>query len=147
MLQGTFLEGEPLGTLLCNNRCGVFGALSASLTQSQQAQAIPMGFKQEIQTGAAEILCTLSGTEPQTYAIAIEEIDYTGTDQTKNMVLHITDQTLLETSGGIVQGMSGSPILQNGKLIGAVTHVFVDDPTKGYGIFCENMYRFGISGS
>ena len=106
-----------------------------------------MGFKQEITEGEAEILCTVSGTEPKSYTIEIEEIDYNGTDSTKNMILHITDEELLDETGGIVQGMSGSPILQNGKLVGAVTHVFVDDPTRGYGIFCENMYRFGTSGS
>ena len=144
MLQGTFLGEDPLGTLLCNNRCGVFGSLTASFSEED---AIPMGFKQEITKGKAEILCTVSGTEKQSYTIEIEEIDYNGTDSTKNMILRITDKALLEQTGGIVQGMSGSPILQNGKLIGAVTHVFVDDPTKGYGIFCENMYRFGTSGS
>ena len=144
MLQGTFLNGAPLGTLLCNNRCGVFGSLAQSLPE---AEAIPMGFKQEITEGEAEILCTVSGTEPKSYTIEIEEIDYNGTDSTKNMILHITDEELLDETGGIVQGMSGSPILQNGKLVGAVTHVFVDDPTRGYGIFCENMYRFGTSGS
>lgn len=144
LLQGTFLGDEPLGTLLCNNRCGVFGKLLEPLSQ---AEAVPMGFKQEIQEGEAEILCTISGTEPERYTIEIEEIDFGGTDSTKNMILRITDKELLEKTGGIVQGMSGSPILQNGKLIGAVTHVFVDDPTMGYGIFAENMYRFGTSGS
>ena len=89
----------------------------------------------------------ISGTEPASYTIEIEEIDYNGSDSTQNMVLSVTDPTLLQETGGIVQGMSGSPILQNGKLVGAVTHVFVDDPTKGYGIFCENMVRFGQVGS
>ena len=81
------------------------------------------------------------------YDITLEEIDYSGTDSTRNMTVCITDPELLEVTGGIVQGMSGSPILQNGKLVGAVTHVFVDDPTRGYGIFCENMVRYGLSGS
>ncbi|MBQ8688634.1 MAG: SpoIVB peptidase [Ruminococcus sp.] len=144
MLQGTFLGTDPLGVLLCNNRCGVFGSLKEPFSD---AEAIPMGFKQEIETGKAEILCTVSGTEPQSYTVEIEEIDFSGADSTKNMILRITDKELLQQTGGIVQGMSGSPILQKGKLIGAVTHVFVDDPTRGYGIFCENMYRFGTSGS
>ena len=106
-----------------------------------------MAFKQEAVPGEATILCTISGTEPASYTIEIEEIDYNGSDSTQNMVLSVTDPTLLQETGGIVQGMSGSPILQNGKLVGAVTHVFVDDPTKGYGIFCENMVRFGQVGS
>ncbi len=144
MLQGTFLGEDPLGTLLCNNRCGVFGNLTVPCSEED---AVPMAFKQEITEGKAEILCTISGTEPKSYTIEIEEIDFGGTDSTKNMILHITDQELIQQTGGIVQGMSGSPILQNGKLVGAVTHVFVDDPTRGYGIFCENMYRFGTSGS
>lgn len=146
MLQGQFLEdADPLGTLLCNNRCGVFGTLNKN--PAPDAEAIPMAFKQEVVPGEATILCTISGSEPSAYTIEITEIDYNGSDSTQNMVIEVTDPALLETTGGIVQGMSGSPILQNGKLVGAVTHVFVDDPTKGYGIFCENMVRFGQAGS
>lgn len=146
MLQGQFLDdAEPFGKLLCNNRCGVFGILNQN--PAPNTEAIPMAFKQEVVPGEATILCTISGTEPASYTIEIEEIDYNGSDSTQNMVLSVTDPTLLQETGGIVQGMSGSPILQNGKLVGAVTHVFVDDPTKGYGIFCENMVRFGQVGS
>lgn len=144
VLNGTFLEGQPLGMLLCNNRCGVFGKLDESPSSNQ---AIPMGLKQEITTGEAEILCTVSGSEPSSYTIEIEDIDYSGNENSQNMIIRVTDEKLINDTGGIVQGMSGSPIIQNGKLIGAVTHVFVDDPTRGYGIFCENMYRFGLSGS
>lgn len=146
MLQGEFAEDkQPLGVLRCNNRCGVFGTLTRN--PAMEASAIPMAFKQEITTGAAVMLCTTAGETPQAYNISIEEIHYNGTDSTQNMIVRITDERLLQQTGGIVQGMSGSPILQNGKLVGAVTHVFVDDPTKGYGIFCENMIRFGINGS
>ena len=98
-----------------------------------------MGYCQEIETGEAYILTTVSGCEPERYTIEIESIDYTGKDSTKNMIIHITDPDLLEKTGGIVQGMSGSPIIQNNKIVGAVTHVFIADPTKGYGIFAENM--------
>lgn len=125
----------PRWELLCNNRCGVFGTLYHNPSAEE---AIPMALKQEIQTGAAQILCTVSGDTPKAYDITLEEIDYSGTDSTRNMTVCITDPELLEVTGGIVQGMSGSPILQNGKLVGAVTHVFVDDPTRGYGIFCEH---------
>lgn len=106
-------------------------------------EAVPIGLKQEITTGDAQILCTVQGDTPEYYDIRIIEIDYSGTDSTRNMVIEVTDPTLLEITGGIVQGMSGSPILQNGTLVGAITHVFVDDPTKGYAIFCENMLRYG----
>ena len=144
MLQGSFSDDAPLGELLCNNRCGVFGTLYHNPSAEE---AIPMALKQEIQTGAAQILCTVSGDTPKAYDITLEEIDYSGTDSTRNMTVCITDPELLEVTGGIVQGMSGSPILQNGKLVGAVTHVFVDDPPRGYGISCENMVRYGLSGS
>lgn len=144
MLQGRFTEDAPLGKLLCNNRCGIFGTLYHAPTD---AAPVPMGLKQDITTGPAQILCTVSGSEPEAYDIVIEEIDYSGTDSTRNMTICVTDPALLEITGGIVQGMSGSPILQDSKLIGAVTHVFVDDPTRGYGIFCENMVRYGLCGS
>lgn len=140
MLEGSFKNEKDLGGLLCNNRCGVFGKLTDDIPGKEP---LPMAFKQEVQIGKAEIMCTISGTEPITYDAEIESIDQTGIDNTKNMIIRITDKELIEKTGGIVQGMSGSPIIQNGKLVGAVTHVFVDDPEKGYGIFCENMYTYG----
>ena len=96
-------------------------------------------------TGKATILSTLDGTTPQEYEIEIEELNLNEKSVTRNMVIRVTDKTLLEKAGGIVQGMSGSPILQDGKLVGAVTHVFVNDPTKGYGIFAENMMSTALS--
>lgn len=144
MLQGSFSDETSLGELVCNNRCGVFGTLYHNPSAED---AVPMALKQEIETGPAQILCTVSGDTPKAYDVMLEEIDYSGTDSTRNMTVCVTDPELLEITGGIVQGMSGSPILQNGRLVGAVTHVFVDDPTRGYGIFCENMVRYGLSGS
>ena len=143
MLQGSFSDETSLGELICNNRCGVFGTLYHNPSAED---AVPMALKQEIETGPAQILCTVSGDTPKAYDVMLEEIDYSGTDSTRNMTVCVTDPELLEITGGIVQGMSGSPILQNGRLVGAVTHVFVDDPTRGYGIFCENMVRYGLSG-
>ena len=81
----------------------------------------------------------MSGSVPRKYAAEIESVDFSGADTSKNMVIHITDPDLIAETGGIVQGMSGSPIIQDGRLIGAVTHVFVSDPTRGYAIFAENM--------
>ena len=95
--------------------------------------------KNEIKEGKAKILCNIDGGEPKEYDVEVEKVSANPNKSTKCMVIRITDNALLEKTGGIVQGMSGSPIIQNGKLIGAVTHVFINDPTRGYGIFIENM--------
>ena len=135
-LCGTFLETTQLGQLYKNCETGIYGVLDGAVTPQE---LIPVGHRQEVETGAAQIITTIEGTTPQMFDITIEKVDLTDGSPTKNMVIHITDQALLQKTGGIVQGMSGSPIIQNGKLIGAVTHVFVNDPTRGYGIFVENM--------
>ena len=101
--------------------------------------------KQQVKPGKAQILTTINGQAPQYYDIEIESVNYKEHTPTKNMVIRITDPKLLETTGGIVQGMSGSPIIQNGMLIGAVTHVFVNEPECGYGIFAENMLQISNS--
>ena len=98
-----------------------------------------MGYRQEIQEGKAQILTTIKGNSPKAYDIEIEHINLKSNELSKNMIVRITDPELLEKTGGIVQGMSGSPIIQDGKVIGAITHVFVQDSTKGYGTFIENM--------
>lgn len=132
-LKGHFVSGEPLGTIRSNRENGVYGTVCADFA----GQKMPAAFAQEIRTGKAEILTTVSGRTPQTYTVEIEKINDAST--TRNMILHVTDKCLLAQTGGIVQGMSGSPILQDGKIVGAVTHVLVNDPTRGYGIFIENM--------
>lgn len=135
-LLGRFDIGESIGTLSANTSCGIFGTL---IQPPQKQLSVPLGFRQDISRGPAVMYTTLDGSSPQPYSIEIEEIR--GEDAAlRNLVIHVTDPALLEHAGGIVQGMSGSPILQNGRLIGAVTHVFVRDPTRGYGIFAENMY-------
>lgn len=135
-LLGAFDIGESIGTLSANTSCGIFGTMT-HLPKKQQS--VPLGFRQDISRGEAVMYTTLDGASPQPYSIEIEEIR--GEDAAfRNLVIHVTDPALLENAGGIVQGMSGSPILQNGRLIGAVTHVFVRDPTRGYGIFAENMF-------
>ncbi len=140
-LHGNFSSKLSSGIIYSNNKYGVFGELFAPV---KSEEAIPMGLKQEIQEGPAQIRTTIDETGPHNYDIEIESIDYKNTG-TKNMIIKVTDSDLLSKTGGIVQGMSGSPIIQNGKLIGAVTHVLVNDPQKGYGIFCENMYDSGMS--
>ena len=104
-------------------------------------QALQVAMKQQVKTGPAKILTTISGTTPQLYDIKIDQVRYNDSAPTRNMVIVITDEQLLGKTGGIIQGMSGSPIVQDGKLVGAVTHVFVNDPTKGFAIFAENMLK------
>ena len=100
---------------------------------------VPLGYRQDVTRGEALIYTTIDGTVPQAFTAEIEEIRSDDHSQ-RDLVIHVTDPALLRYAGGIVQGMSGSPILQNGRLVGAVTHVFVKDPTRGYGIFAENMF-------
>lgn len=135
-LNGHFDNDTAIGNLISNEETGVYGYMDESPSSHD---AISVASKQEVKTGKAQIMTTVSGEEPQYYDIEIERIDYNKDTASKNMVIKITDEKLLEKTGGIVQGMSGSPIIQNGKLAGAVTHVFVNDPDKGYGIFAENM--------
>ena len=124
-----------MGTLEKNTPQGVFGKAS----RPWLGQPLPAADFDEVTTGNAVILSTVSGDTPQEYSVEILKIYPQDRPDGRNFLLQITDPDLLETTGGIVQGMSGSPIIQDGKLIGAVTHVLVNDPTTGYGIFIENM--------
>lgn len=136
-LHGSFKLEKDLGALYANTQGGVFGILSddAMTTNHELVEVAPGS---EVTTGKASILCNVNGDEVQEFEVEIIKL-FPDAQDTRNLMLHITDQRLLDTTGGIVQGMSGSPILQNGKLIGAVTHVLLNDPTRGYGIFAENM--------
>lgn len=134
-LKGKFLTSVPMGDITVNGETGVYGTTKSTL----QGTDMELALAQEITTGKAEIITTISGQEPQRYEVEIEKIALNSDDPNRNMVLRVTDKRLLSATGGIVQGMSGSPIVQNGKFIGAVTHVLVNDPTRGYGIFAENM--------
>ncbi len=136
-LKGVLLS-QILGSLLLNSNTGVYGL---SETQLETDHLVEIAMKQEVCTGDAQILCTVAGETPQTYECKIERVNYDEENLTQNLVIRVTDENLLSITGGIVQGMSGSPILQNGKLVGAVTHVFVGNPAKGYGIFAETMYN------
>jgi len=136
-LKGLFLHGgAEIGSLDNNTPFGVFGNVQ-NLNLSRLGDSVPIASANEIKTGKAFIRCTTSGTKPTDYEIEI--IKKSRASDKNNMVIRVIDKELLEKTGGIVQGMSGSPIIQNGKLVGAVTHVFVSDPTKGFGTFIENM--------
>lgn len=132
-----YREENRIGTICGNSQYGIRGQMEPG-KYTESMKKIPTGLKQEIQTGKAEIRCDI-GDGIREYQCEILEIDSNARDTNKCFVLRITDDDLLSRTGGIVQGMSGSPVLQNGKMIGAITHVFVNDPTKGYGIFIENM--------
>ncbi|MCD7847316.1 MAG: SpoIVB peptidase [Oscillospiraceae bacterium] len=134
-LYGTFVSGLASGTIELNCEQGIFG----TMTYPSRQEAIPIAFKSEVKTGPATILTTIDGSTPQEFEVEIERVTLSSAAKSKNIVIKVTDPELLEKTGGIVQGMSGSPIIQDGKLVGAVTHVFVSDPTRGYGIFIENM--------
>ena len=145
-------EGEPgeligmirqsdrhrLGAITNNTMQGIFGKIGKGYEDNLGQKPLRIGLKQEVTRGKAKILCTVDD-KVEEFDIVIESIDISNSNQSKGIVLRITDERLLEKTGGIVQGMSGSPIIQNDKIIGAVTHVFIQDSTKGYGTFIENM--------
>ncbi|MCM1578607.1 MAG: SpoIVB peptidase, partial [Ruminococcus sp.] len=135
-LIGMFADSGSSGKLLSNSECGLFGTTGSCPSHEN---AVPVAMRQEIAEGEAQIIATVSGSSPVRFDVEIEKIDLSDREDSHNMVIHVTDSRLLEKAGGIVQGMSGSPILQNGKLVGAVTHVLVRDPTRGYGIFADTM--------
>ena len=130
------LSHTEIGTIEKNSDCGVFGSLS--LENRALSDPLPVGTRDELTAGPAEIISSLKSGAPARYQIRITEINRSATDS-KSFRIEVTDPTLIALTGGIVRGMSGSPIIQDGKLVGAVTHVLVANPTEGYGIFIENM--------
>ena len=134
-IKGVF-GSDKVGTLVGNTECGVYGMFSEC--PKDAAQAMPVGLRGDVKAGDAYILSTLDGAGVCRYDIQISSVRYEE-KTSKCFTVTVTDPKLIEKTGGIVQGMSGSPIIQNGKLIGAVTHVMINNPTVGYGIFIENM--------
>lgn len=135
-----FGKKSHIGTLDCNSNLGIYGQLDSDELSEYAAEDTyyPVADKDEIHTGSAQMISEISG-KLEKYNLEITNIDKKATDTNKGMELKVTDERLIELSGGIVQGTSGSPIIQDGKIIGAVTHVFVDDPTGGYGICIDEM--------
>ena len=136
-LQGVFSGGQ-IAELVNNDSTGVYGT---NCTELCGDNIMKVAMKQEITVGKAKIITTIDGEGPKAYDCEIKKIYHNDSSLIKNMVIKVTDSELIEKTGGIVQGMSGSPIIQNGKFVGAVTHVFVDDCTCGYAIFAENMLK------
>ena len=136
-LKGQALSDAPCGRLLRNTARGVFG----ETRQGWLGEPVPVACYDQVHTGPATIRSTVTGRVPEEYSVEILKIYPRDRQDSRNFLLKVTDSRLLEQTGGIVQGMSGSPVIQDGRIVGAVTHVLVNDPTVGYGIFIENMLK------
>lgn len=138
-LHGDFDVARDLGTLYANTDRGIYGVLTGD--EFTGGTALEVAARDQVHTGKASILSNVEGDEVREYEVVITHIYPASEGETRNLMLQVTDAVLLEKTGGIVQGMSGSPILQDGRLVGAVTHVLVNDPTRGYGVLAENMIQ------
>ena len=139
-IEGTIEDGKKIGEIYSNTDFGVYGiATNTSRLDISNIEEIEVASRSEIEIGKANVICTLEDGKRQEYEIEIQKIYINNNENNKSMVVKVTDERLLEKTGGIIQGMSGSPIIQNGKLIGALTHVLVSDPTKGYALFADTM--------
>lgn len=134
-----YSEENHLGTVRTNNALGIYGKMDMSYLKNIKNEALPIAFQDEVHEGKASIMVDLTGNGVKEYEVEIQKVSKYSSEPSKSIVVRITDEELLALTNGIIQGMSGSPIIQDGKIIGAVTHVFVHDPTRGYGIFIENM--------
>ncbi|NLJ25791.1 MAG: SpoIVB peptidase [Firmicutes bacterium] len=140
--RGTFRsEQDAIGNIEKNTKFGIFGQLTADVVPSQWYQEIPVALAADVKLGAAEILTVLDGEQVESFAVELIKVTPQNRPDDKGIVLKVVDERLLSRTGGIIQGMSGSPIVPNGALIGAVTHVFVNDPERGFGIFAEWMLQ------
>ena len=139
-LRGSFLRSKlVLGSIAANTALGIYGKLDSPYVNPLYPEGLPVGYQESVEIGPASILSTVDGQGMKEYSVEIVQASRQLAPAQKSMVIRVTDPALLERTGGIVQGMSGSPILQNGRIVGAVTHVFVDDPTQGYGVYIEWM--------
>lgn len=141
-IQG-IVEGEKeIGTISKNTYYGVYGKLyNVSELKGNTSNSVKIALRNEIKTGEATLMCALDNGQVKEYTVEIQKIYLNNNSNNKSMLLKVTDEELLEKTGGIIQGMSGSPIIQNGKLIGALTHVLVQNPTQGYAVFSDIMVK------
>lgn len=141
-LKGIFVdEDSSLGSVSKNTECGIFGSADKSLINKKYDKPMKVALRNEIKEGPAKIITTVQGEEPKAYNIEIQKLLEQDSPGPKSMIIKVTDPELLEKTGGIVQGMSGSPIIQNDKIVGAVTHVLINKPDVGYGIYIEWMLK------
>ena len=139
-LRGSFLRDQVvLGNIEENTNLGIYGEMDKPYVNPLYPDGLPIGYRETVEIGPATILSTIDGNGIKEYSVEIVQVSRQMAPASKSMVIKVTDPELLAKTGGIVQGMSGSPILQNGRIVGAVTHVFVDDPTHGYGVYIEWM--------
>jgi stage IV sporulation protein B len=137
---GVFIEEDQIiGDIQKNTNFGIYGRLTNQIEHQLYPEALPVASMSQIQIGPAHMLTVVDGEKIEPFAIDIQKVNLQESPEGKGLVIQVTDKRLLEKTGGIVQGMSGSPIIQNGKIIGSITHVFVHDPTKGYGCFMDWM--------
>ena len=135
-------QGTKIGTISKNTEFGVYGKLeNVGILNAKQNQKMEVADRNEITTGKAEILCQIENGKTEKYEIEIQKIFKENNKDNKSMLIKITDEKLIEKTGGIIQGMSGAPIIQNNKFIGAVTHVLVNDSKVGYGVFADLMIK------
>lgn len=141
-VRGTIDKSAHLGTISKNTGYGIYGKVdSVTRLNINEANKMEVALRDEIKLGKAQILCQLDNGKTESYDIEIQKLFLNNNENNKSMMIKVTDQRLLEKTGGIIQGMSGAPIIQNGKFIGAVTHVLVKDPTAGYGVFADIMVK------
>lgn len=139
-IEGTIEDSTKIGEIYSNTHFGIYGKTNNKKTlKLSNAQEVEVASRDKIKIGKASVICTLDGEERKEYEVEIKKIYINNNEDNKSMVVEVTDKDLLEKTGGIIQGMSGSPIIQNEKLIGALTHVLVSDPTKGYALFADTM--------
>lgn len=141
-IRGTIENGINLGNIYKNTGFGVYGAITnKTQINTNKQEEMEVALRNEIHTGKAEILCELEDGKTEKYEVEIQKLFLNNNEDNKSMVVKITDKRLIEKTGGIIQGMSGAPIIQNGKFCGAITHVLVNDPTTGYGVFADIMIK------
>ena len=141
-IRGSIDNGITIGNISKNTSFGVYGNIeNENIANLNKMQEMEVANRSEIKTGKAEIMCELENGKIETYKIEIQKIFIENNEDNKSMLIKITDDKLIEKTGGIIQGMSGAPIIQNGKFIGAVTHVLVNDSKMGYGIFGDLMIK------
>lgn len=141
-IRGSLTNQKTIGKVSKNTRFGIYGKLEdlSNLSISKQKE-IPVARREEIKEGKAKLICSLENESSKEYEIEIQKIFLNNNDNNKSMIIKVTDEELLKKTGGIIQGMSGSPIIQNGKFVGAVTHVLISNPVMGYGIFGDLMIK------
>ena len=141
-IRGTIEAGHTIGSISKNTKFGVFGTINKTpYLNTSNTNEVQVALREEIKTGKAQIICELENGKKEYYDIEIQRIFISNNKDNKSMLIKVTDKKLSEKTGGIIQGMSGAPIIQNGKFVGAVTHVLVNDPTIGYGVFADIMLK------